>query len=170
VSDAQAVVASGPAVVDAQTSRPLPASVYTASLLGLALGAVVGLAYDALVLGAVGPIIPSLTALVFAAWAQARAVRRAQGRAPATAQRMKLAFGLAVFILAAVGFVAIAVGPTKIAAFGARFELATLTGGALAVFLGGLAAMTLALFAVNVGLVTFFSTVWERGSSTRSAP
>ncbi len=155
--DASVLASAGPRLVDGNASLPLPRSIAASTAMGLALGVLGGLAYDAVVLGSVGPWIPFACALVGSAWAQARAVRRSQGKPPVGDQRVKLAFGQTLGLAATAGLAAIAIGPTKLAGFGLHVELATLTGGKLAFFLASLVALALALFAINVALVGLFS-------------
>lgn len=156
VGDAHALASSGPEVVG-NAPMPIPGSVVPATLFGLVLGALIGVLYDAVILGQVGPVIPAVMALVMCAWAQARAVRRAQGRPPEAEQRVKLAFGQALFVVLTLGLLTILVGPTRISAFGKPLELATLTGASLATFLGGIAASAVVLFVLHALLVSLFS-------------
>ena len=116
-----------------------------------------GLVYDVAILGAVGPMMPLAFAMAGAAWAQTRAVLRAQGKPPVRSQKLKLAFGHAVSAVIVLGVLAIAMGPTKLVVLGTRVELATLTGGKLATFLGGLVGSAIALFALHVALLGLFS-------------
>jgi putative ABC transport system ATP-binding protein len=157
VSEAHAMASGGPEVAATEHARPLPKGLIWATLVGLATGAFFGFVYDAVVLGQVGPLIPLICALAGAPWAQARAVRKAQGRPATREQRNRLAFGYSLAVVAIVGLGAIAYGPRSVSAFGASFELAGLTGARLAYFLAGFSGLAVLLFALNVAFVALFS-------------
>ena len=164
--DASIASTAEPSLLGGASALPLPRSIWISAAMGLVGGAVVGLAYDAAILGSVGPSIPCFAALAGSAWTQVRAVHRLQAMPPVGDQRIKLAMGQTLVLAVIAGLVAIGVGPTKLAAFGVRFELATLTGSRLAAFLISMVALALALFTVNFVLIAFFS-LTSGGPSTR---
>jgi len=74
-----------------QRGAPLPRSVWFAMVGGLALGALVGLLYDAVVLGAVGAVIPLTLGFLGEAWWGARRSVKSQGHPLGADQRARLA-------------------------------------------------------------------------------
>ena len=154
--DTAGLASQGPVVVG-EGRQPLPRAVYGAGVLGVLAGAAFGAAYDVVALGGLGPLVPLGFALAGAAYFQARAVRRAQNRPLAAEQRLKIAFGDALALALALGLVAIAVGPSRLSLFGARFELATLTGTRLAQLLLSIVVLPVVFFIAAAALVSTFS-------------
>ena len=70
---------------------PVPFPVYAAMFTGLVLGALVGLVYDAAILGQTGPVIPALVGLAVESWLGARSARRRLGRPLTSDQRGRAA-------------------------------------------------------------------------------
>lgn len=142
---------------------PVPFVVPAAMFGGLLLGALVGILYNAIILGAKNAVIPLLCALVFEAWLGVRSAKKRLGRPMTFDQRARLALGYTVTVFATLallfGWLAIPHLPKFDVTSPARVALA-LVGLVLVVVFGA---------AVRFGLLTAASKlVWRRPAPSRT--
>jgi putative ABC transport system ATP-binding protein len=92
-------VASVPEVLAAHAAKaPVPFAVYFGMLAGLLLGALVGTAYNGLILGQRVVWVPAICGIVLEAWLGARVGRARQGRPLSAYQRLRVALNYTLVV------------------------------------------------------------------------
>ncbi|HEX7664788.1 MAG TPA: ATP-binding cassette domain-containing protein, partial [Polyangiaceae bacterium] len=142
---------------------PVPLRVAFAMLFGGILGALVGMMYNAIILGAKNAVIPLIVALAGEAWLAVRSAKKQLGRPLTFDQRARFALGYTIahsIVLA----LPIAIAPPPSIP---KIDLATPPHVAMVLF--GLVAFVVFVSALRFGLLTLATRlVWGRPSRSRA--
>jgi putative ABC transport system ATP-binding protein len=138
---------------------PIPRSAFPAMFGGLVLGAGLGLAYDALVLGSIGPVIPIIAGATVESWFGASHGAKKLGRVLSSDQRVRLSLW---YTLITTALVALGVGWFLVPKLPAA-RLEPLINQPVPVFFGAMVLMVaVALILERYLLLTFFGSSFFR--------